>query len=724
MARTPITVQELWSLPRVGDPEPAPDGSQYVVPVTTYSMQTNKGTTRLWLVPADAVEAGDGGEKDRARALTATEVSSASPRFSPDGRRIAFVRTPGGEKGNGGSKAGPRHPDKPQLYILSLDGGEPDRVTDLPLGLCDPQWHPDGRRILFLGAVYRDAPGIEATAALAKTREEDPVKAMRTEDRVFRYWDHWLTDGAIHHVFLLDLETRALRDLTPEEKRWFDLDDPTGQYRVSPDGKEIAFSACRVDPPYDPLATGVFTVPVPGRKGDEKKMPPVREITLPGVADCFRPVYSPDGRWIVFGMQREFDFYADKVRLVAHDRATGKQTVLTEEWDGSASAWTFQRGGAAGSNLLVMAEDRGRTVLYALDVEAAVAKKSRRTPQEVCRGGWFGNPATAAGRIFVNASSLRTPPEVYVCDGRGRGLHRSSGFTKPGLADKEICSVEETVVPGAGGRSVHVFLVLPPGVSGTDKAPKKPWPLVHMIHGGPHGAFGDQWHWRWNPHVFAAPGYLVAQVNFHGSTGYGTEFCASILGRWGDQPYQDVMAVTDHLIDRGLADPKRMAATGGSYGGYLVAWIASQTDRFAALVNHAGVSDFQPQYASDITQGRARSMGGEPWENVQGMDRYNPLRHAKGFRSPMLVIHGEKDYRVPYCQGIEIYSVYKAMKLPARLVVFPDENHWILKPRNSVLWYEEVLGWLDRYVGSGAGKRTKDGAPGEARAARGKGKKR
>jgi dipeptidyl aminopeptidase/acylaminoacyl peptidase len=219
-----------------------------------------------------------------------------------------------------------------------------------------------------------------------------------------------------------------------------------------------------------------------------------------------------------------------------------------------------------------------------------------------------------------------------------------------------------------------------------------------MIHGGPHGVFGDAWHWRWCALAFAARGYLCALVNFHGSTSWGQDFAASILGRWGDQPYTDIIAATDLLIDRGVVDPKRMAISGGSYGGYLVSWICSQTDRFTCAVNHAGVCDFQTQYASDFTQGRARAMGGEPWDNIEGMDRYNPMRHARGFKTPMLVVHGELDYRVPYVQGIEIYNVYKAMGLPARLVIYPDENHWVLKPRNSVHWYGEVLGWFDRWL--------------------------
>jgi dipeptidyl aminopeptidase/acylaminoacyl peptidase len=352
---------------------------------------------------------------------------------------------------------------------------------------------------------------------------------------------------------------------------------------------------------------------------------------------------------------------------------------------------------AAVLRVYVNAEIEGRCAIFSFDMKSALDKRSGARPREIVRGGAIQSLQVAGKRGFASLSTLREPPEAIAFDLHGKRageIRRLTGFTKPGMEAIEISNVEEWIFTGANGDPVQMYLVLPPGEKKVKKVP-----LVHMIHGGPHAAFRDEWHWRWNAQAFASPGYLVALVNFHGSTGWGQRFTASILGRWGDQPYKDVMAATDFLIEHGLVDPKRMAVTGGSYGGYLVSWIVSQTDRFATSINHAGVCDFQTQYASDVTQGRARSMGGEPWANVEGMDRYSPMREAAGFRTPMLVIHGERDYRVPHAQGIEIYNVYKAMKLPARLIVYPDENHWILKPRNSRLWYQEVQGWLDRWLG-------------------------
>ncbi|MBD3162385.1 MAG: prolyl oligopeptidase family serine peptidase [Candidatus Eisenbacteria bacterium] len=693
MKRHPLTVEDLWALPRVGAPAPSPDGRWLVVPVATASMETNETTTRLWLVPADARGAGSGAPGDTARPLTGPEVSCSQPAWSPDGTRIAFLRKPDASKPK--EKGGPAHPDRPQIHVLRLDGGEPERLTDLPFGAVDPQWLPDGRGIVFLSSVYRNARSLPDAARVKKEKEDDPVRAMVTEDRFYRYWDHWLTDGEIHHLFVLDLSSGTIVDLIPDSERWFGPDDPSGQYRIAPDGSEIAFAASRTSPPHDPILWGIFTTPIPKTIDEKTKPGPTVALTDDYPADAFLPIYAPDSRWILFGMQREFDFYADRIRLVAHNRKTGKQTVLTEAWDGSPSSWEFID---EGRTVLLAAEIEARTGLFVFDFDDAVKKPKSVRPKETFRGGTIGGVKEVGGTVYATMSTLRQPGEVIAVPAKGGKAHGVTAFTAAKMEEIELSEVEEVTFHGAEGEKVQMYLLYPPGEKPPRGRSKRAYPLVHMIHGGPHGTFPDQWHGRWNAQAFAAPGYLVALVNFHGSTGFGEEFCASILGRWGDQPYVDIMKATDLLIERGLADPDRMAVTGGSYGGYLVSWIAGQTKRFAAIVNHAGVCDFQTQYASDVTQGRARSMGGEPWDHQEGMDRYNPMRHAAGFVSPMLVIHGEKDYRVPHAQGIEIYNVYKAMGLPARLVIYPDENHWILKPRNSRHWYGEVLGWLERWL--------------------------
>lgn len=690
MPRHPLNVEDLWSLPRVGLPEPRPAGGGFAVPVTEWSMEADDHRTRLWWVPLDG--RGVAGE---ARPLTSRERSATSPAWDPEGRRLAFLRKPGeGTAQDADTAEGPTHTGEHQLWILDLEGGEPRRLTDMPYGVVDPRWFPDGRRIAFLSPVYPEASDLEATARRKAEREEDPLEVRVTEDNFYRFWDDWLVGEPVHHLFVLDLESGELQDLLPGSARWFDPMDPGDQYRISPDGDEIAFAACRSKPPHDPILWGAYLLKVPARTRAGGRVARPKLLAPRHRADTMRPIYSPDGRWIIYGMQRDLYFYADRVRLVAYDRRRKSRKVLTEDWDLSAASWTFLEDG---TTLLLSAEEDGRVNLFLLDLEAALGDPAGNPPRRLARGGTFQKPRVAGDRILTTLSSLTEPPEVVSVTTRSGSVRPLTTFTREGMAEIETGEVEDVRFEGSEGREVQMFLVHPPGARKKDR----PLPLVQIIHGGPHGITGDGWHWRWNLQAFAAPGYLVAGVNFHGSTSWGQAFAACIQGSWGRRPYEDIMAATDHLIREGLADPGRMAAAGGSYGGYLASWIASQTDRFACIVNHAGVCDFQTQLGSDVTQGDERAMGGALWDDIEGMDRWNPLRHARGFRSPMLVLHGEKDYRVPYYQGLQIYNVYRMMGLPARLVVYPEENHWILKPRASRHWYGEVLGWLERWLGRG-----------------------
>ncbi len=650
-----VTAEDQWRIPRVGSPAPAPDGTWAVVPVTTYDLEKNEGKTRLWMVSTTGAF--------EPRPLTAPDVSSTAPRVSPDGTRVAFVRRR--------DKA-----EKPQLMILPLDGGEAERVTELPLGVSDPRWFPDGRRIAFVAPLLTGHLTIEATKQRLEERDKDPVKAHVTEDRVYRFWDGWLDTGEVPHLFMLDLESRKLTDLIPNSTRWFDLMEPEGGYDIRPDGEEIAYFACASEPPYSFARWALYTVPVAG--GDPVCLTPDHP------ADDIRPRYSPDGTSIVYGMQVEPFFYADRVRLVRYDRATGTHTILTEAWDRSAAGWEFDGPG----HVVFEAEDLARQNVYRLAIGDAGA-----TPELVHRGGHVAGLQAVGGRLLFTRQSLSQPAELWTAAGNGKDAHALTAFAGPALEGVALGEVQEAEFAGARGDGVQMFVVLPPGFD-----PAKQWPLVHVIHGGPHATTGDLFHPRWNPHLFAASGYVVALVNFHGSTSWGQEFAQCIQGIWGEYPMQDIEAATDALVASGYVDEKRMAITGGSYGGYLVSWIGSHTNRYACIVNHAGVYNTQAQYASDMTQGRHRAFGGEPWDGLDKIDRWNPARFAAGSNTPTLVVHGENDYRVPVDQGLECYNVLKGKGVPARLVYFPDENHWVLKPRNSIFWYREVFDWLARYL--------------------------
>jgi dipeptidyl aminopeptidase/acylaminoacyl peptidase len=661
--RRRLNAEALWAIPRVGAPVPAPDGSYAVVGVTTHAPDADGPRERLWLVtPA-------GGEP---RPLTAPEVSSAQPAPSPDGKWLAFVRKAVRE---GGSST------EPQLHVMPLDGGEARCVTDLPLGVADPRWLPDGRRVVVISHLYRGALDVEATRRLRDERAKGGSVPHVTEDRVYRFWDRWLTGGEVHHVFVVDVETGAARDLTPASDQWFDLMDPAGDLDVAPDGEEIAFCANVTPPPFETLRAAIHTVPVAGGAP--------RCVSASETSDARRPRYSPDGRWLVYGAKRDPSNYADRVRLVRVDRATGERAVLTEAWDCSPVAWEF----SGPDTLVIEAHARGRSALYRMSAAEG------GTPEAIFAGGSLTGARPARdGFVYAAQSTFARPPEVVRVRADGGGtIEVLSRFTAEALAGIALGRAEEIELAGAAGDPVHMYLVFPPGYE-----PGRPLPLVHVLHGGPYGAHVDGWSWRWNAHVFAAPGRVVALVNFHGSSSYGERFADSIAGDWGGKAAEDVTRATDLLVERGVADPTRLAITGGSFGGYMAAWLPTITDRFVCTVVHAPVYNVASFCSVDVTQGIERELGGEPWDTPVGLaaiDRWNPAAHTGSYRTPTLVTHGERDFRCTVQNGIELYGMLKAKGVPARLAHYPDEGHWIMKRRNSLHWYGEVLAWLARWLG-------------------------
>jgi dipeptidyl aminopeptidase/acylaminoacyl peptidase len=601
--RHPMTPDVLWSIPRVGTPVPSRDGRHAVVPVTTYDGDHDGGLTRLWLVTAE------GGPP---RPLTATNRNASDPAFSPDGVRLAFVAA---DLPAPGEAAPPS-----QVYVLPLDGGEAERVTDLPLGVFGPRWLPDGRGLVFGAWLFRDFLSVRATRLERDRRRTRPVTAHVTEERFFRYWDAWLVDGKVPHLFRLDLESGDVHDLMRHSDMWFDWMDLSNAFDVSPDGTEIVMEAIACRGREGRPRSDVYRLPI---EGGEPEC-----LTAANPADSSAPRYAPDGATVIYGRREDPDFYADRVRLMRYHRASRRDEPALDHWDLSPVQWRFGWDGW----LWFHAEDEGRTRLFSLSADAAAgASPSPHTDVGSC-----SHPApTSSGLVFFLRQGLSEPPEVYVLAPELRAPTRLTSFTDGAMEDVALGEVRSVRFAGAEDEQVQMYVVLPP-----DHQEGERRPLVHMIHGGPHGMFGDAWSWRWHAHTFAARGWVCALVNFQGSTSWGQDFAQRIQGAWGDRPYHDVMRATDLLVASGLADEDHMAISGGSYGGYLVSWIASRTNRFRCAVNHAGVYDLTVQFATDHTWGWHREMGGTPWDGHDRMDRWDPARHAAGLNTPMLVILG------------------------------------------------------------------------------------
>lgn len=663
-----ITPHDLWAMKRLGGPSLSPDGKSVVFSVTEWSIAKNKSATHLWVS-----ELAGGPPR---RLTSAPNVVDSSPRWSPDGKRIAFTSKRGDDEASA-------------LYVMRMDGGEPEKVLEMPYSVQSPQWMPDSQRIVVATRVIPELAGKLVPSELVamrkeiKRRKDSKITAKVSEDRQYQYWDQWLTDGLAHRLLLVDAATRQFIDLTPGFNRLFVTTGQTApepRFELAPDGRHLAVTINSTPPPYEGfLNNDIYLLPTDGSGV-------LKNLTAGNAGTDGNVVFAPDSQSFVYTRTESPYYNGEFSKLWRCELATGVNTPITEMLDYSIGSAAFSEDGRS---LWLTAEEKGVLPIFKMNVDGTGLAAVFNT------GTSSGLDAAGGAVVFLNNTAGR-PDELFALDPATGKARQLTHFNDELMGRLNLGRVEDYWFDGAGGDRIHGVLFFPPGFD-----PAKSYPLLQLMHGGPHTMAGHAWSYRWNAHVFAAAGYLVTWVNRHGSTGFGEKFSQSILNEWGEKPLEDILKGTDYLLARfPNIDPKRLAAAGGSYGGYMAAWAAGHTDRFACLINHAGVNDFVSQYASDFASfGLSRVLGGTPWENPEGMQRNNPTTYAKHFKTPMLIIHGELDYRVPYVNGTALYGIYRAMNLPARLVVFPNENHWILTPQNSIYWNWEFQNWLARWIG-------------------------
>jgi dipeptidyl aminopeptidase/acylaminoacyl peptidase len=664
-AGRPITTSDLLSMERLSEPQLSPDGTRAVYTVGVPDLPGNRVARNIWLVTLKTGEA---------KPLTTTGRDGGA-KWAPDGRRIAFISQRDGSS---------------QLYLLNLDMpavGEPTRVTKLAGGADNIVWSPDGRTIAFTSEVYPDCRDEACNVARDEAREKNPVRARIYEALLYRHWTSW-SEGKRLHLFVVPAAGGPARDLLPGAN--YDVPPPQreGPHPIAwaPDNRTIAFTAITDRVEATSTNGDVFEIDATAPGATAKKL-------TTGTGFDGAPAYSPDGRTVLFRSQARAGYEADKWRLMVLDRATGKQTSLTDGFDRSVED---PRWSSDGKSIYFNAEDRNEMPVFVIEV-ASPPKPA--TPRAITAGMFDSEFDVAGDALVVARSSVSSPTELFQVDRAGGMATPLTRNNATRLAALDLSKGEPFKFSGAGGTTIDGTLVRPPAFDAARK-----YPVVMLLHGGPQTQWGDTWSYRWNAEMFASPGYVVVMINRRGSTGAGQQFVDEIAGDWGGKPLEDLMKGLDFVLQKyPFTDSQRVAAAGASYGGYMIDWLASQSKgRFRAFVSHAGVYNLASMYGStEELWFPEHDFGGTPWTNPKAYQQMSPSSYAADFgkyKTPTLVICGEQDYRVPYTQSLEFYTALQRQDVPSKLIVFPDEGHWILKPQNSVLWYKEVLGWLEPHL--------------------------
>jgi dipeptidyl aminopeptidase/acylaminoacyl peptidase len=648
------TIEDQYKLKGLEGLNVAPDGA-IVFAVRSSDLHKAKQSTHLWMMNAQGVHA---------RQITYSEKSESSPALSPDGRWIAFVSSREGSE---------------NLYLMPMAGGEARKLTDISTGAGDPVWSPDNKWIAFSSDVYPECGADDAcNKKVAERWSKGKLQAHMADGLLYRHWTEW-KDGKRTHIFVVEIASGKIRDMTPGN-----FDSPPfqlgggAQYDFSPDSSELVYVSNHDASPASSTNNDLWTVPLAGN-GD------ARNITADNKAFDGNPKYSPDGKFIAYRMQKQAGYESDLFRLAVYERATGKSRVLTE----SFRNWVDDFRWSPDSNaILFSAPVEGNFPIYQADLASGAVK-------QVLEDKSIGSFVLSRdGRKLVyTRSSAGEPPEIYAVN-PGGSPQRLSHFNDAVAAEVDIRPAEKMWIPGAGGAKIQTFIVKP-----HDFDPNKKYPLILNVHGGPQSQWADSFRGDWQ--VYPGAGYVVAYANPHGSTGYGQDFTAQISGDWGGQVFEDLMKVTDALAKLPYVDADRMGAMGWSYGGYMMNWFEGHTTRFKAIVSMMGLYDLRSFYgATEELWFPEWDVKGQPWNSAL-YEKYSPSNYVKNFKTPCMVITGERDYRVPYTQSLQFFTALQKMKVPSRLLVYTKAGHW---PDwyEMALYYTAHLEWFHKYLGGQA----------------------
>ncbi len=679
----PFTFEDMMNLKRVGAPVPSPDGKWVLFDAEDVDLEANTRISHLWIVPAN------GGESRR---LNPTPNHEERPRFSPDGKRLIWT-----------SKA----TDPTQIWMCEFDTnagalvGQPHQVTNISTGADGGIWSADGKNIVFVSAVYPDCKD----DACNKKREEElknsKVKAKIFTRLLYRHWNAF-TEFKRRHLFAQSVEApvsgaenqtaAGTAATTPKDLTPGDHDVPPfhlgGQdmYSISPDGQALAYTSNIDEVEAASTNNEIFVVPMGG--GAPKKV-----STSPGSDST--PLYSPDGKYLAWRSQARGGFESDKWRLLVQDRHSGKTRQVAKSFEGSIGSfsWTSFQG-----ELVFTAEKHGASPLFSTSAEPG----ADWTTIADSYGLHADDLTFGSGILYFTRMSIEAPNEIWRIDVSREHDTDPTAITHMNdalLSQIDMQPLESFTFKGANNEDVQGFMVKPPGFD-----PNKKYPLKFLIHGGPQGAWGNSWTYRWNAELFAATGsYVVVMINFHGSTGYGQKFTDSISGDWGGKPFVDLMKGLDYVEKTyPFIDKNREAALGASYGGWMTNWLLGHTDRFKCIVSHDGMFNTESAYGTTEELWFPEwEFKGPPWKQRELYRKFSPHLFADKFRTPTLVVHGQNDYRLDVSEGFQLFTTLQRLKVPSKMLYFPDEGHWVLKPQNSRLWYKTVNDWVDQWCSPG-----------------------